>query len=415
MHHNPFYPLRLLEEDGDDPSSTYRLSQTPASSSRGQRRALTLPTASTPPIPGTSYTAPATSHTAPGTAPPDQYALMTSPRTPVTYPERLATPFTSPAAERAYQSVLSSIPSASKYRRYRSSYPLRSTAGLEVIESYAVVLISYARGEDEPTVLLGHRRESIEFSNLIRGLYEPEELHILLSLMSIPERRRLVHHGFDALWNDYWPLSSQPYHSSKARHIARLSYERIRPFLPRLLEIVPSAHTDTEWLFPRGRSRRRGLGEEIAVKEFEEETSLSLRDALKVPVEVYREFYYGSNGSQYATTHYVYMTEAETLPPRRHAPSAIRPWMVSNDFDVVSWFTLDELKGRLNSFRVEMISRMVEVTRAYRRRGNPGVELPSLELSTSSRRSSTSGTSGTPSADCLTPPTSDCFRLKDAS
>jgi 8-oxo-dGTP pyrophosphatase MutT (NUDIX family) len=306
---------------------------------------------------------------------------------PLTYPDRTAPPFASHDLEETYKQILKNIPTTPQKRRIRFSHPMRASTAMEILESYAIVLISYARGDDVPTVLLGRRRESVEFANFIRGMYDAEELYTLLCLMTIEERDRLVKYSFDELWEDYWPINGRQFHLSKARGIAVVAYERVKPYLSRLLEITRSNKKEAEWLFPRGRGTKHNTGEKAAVSEFQEETKLSLERAVRIPIEPYRELYYGSDGLSYATTHYVYITDEELLPPKREAPSAIRKHMVSNDFETIGWFTLLELKDKVNEYRYRMVDKFVNVIDDLKRRS---------EISTSSTCDSSFSLSSTP-------------------
>ena len=394
MFSNPFSPLSLLGDSEKCPDTSSRQPQISSNMSKDKR---TLPQQNirkqTQEIRYRSNSDPIehkkeqTDNNEVNNGP---ISTLTSPRTPIVYPDRIPQPFHSKKEEERYYEIIRSLPVSPKYSVYRTSYPLRSTHGLKIIESYAIVLISFARGEKEPTFLLGHRRESIEMSNIVRGLYDISELYTLLSLISPEERLRLQYCSFEALWQDYWPLNSHMYHVSKAKQVAKLAYDRLKPYLLELLSIVPSTNNDTEWLFPRGRGSKKypvNKGEIIAIHEFEEETDLSLKEAKKVPIEPYRELYFGSNGSTYATTHYVYMTEYERLPPKKQARWAMRPWMVSNDFEIVAWLTLAQLREKLNPYRVDMVESFAKQTMEYRQ---------SLEPRTLSRTNSDNITPSTP-------------------
>jgi 8-oxo-dGTP pyrophosphatase MutT (NUDIX family) len=351
MQANRFAPLLLLaDEHESDAVAPQRSIEVRAGSSSDETRSRTNRTTSDP-LPSGDKPRAMTSA-----------SLPTSPRPPQPqlYADRIPLPFRSEADEREFNALVARVPLVPTSKRWRYSNPVRIMSANPINESYAIVLISYARGDDAPAVLLGHRRETVELANFVRGLYEPRELYTILSLMSVDERRRVLEHDFNTLWNDYWPLNASMFHRSKARSVAEAAYGLVKPYLRRMLELTRSSLEDTEWLFPRGRAKRRSRGEVIAIEEFEEETRLSLRHARRAPIEPYRELYYGSDNQQYATTHYVYVTDVEALPAKREAP-VLRQWMVSNDFDTVGWFPLDQLRRKLNEQRYCMIEGFVEV------------------------------------------------------
>jgi 8-oxo-dGTP pyrophosphatase MutT (NUDIX family) len=359
MQANRFAPLLLLTDEHESNVPTLHGSiETPAGSSSDESRGRTVRTTSDP-LPGSGGRDVGSDRplAAPSASLPT--SMPTSPRAPQVYADRIPLPFRSEAEKQEFAALVSRVPLVPTSKRWRYSNPVRIMSANAINESYAIVLISYARGDDAPAVLLGHRRETVELANFVRGLYEPRELYAILSLMSVDERRRVLEHDFNTLWNDYWPLNASMFHRSKARSVAEAAYGLVKPYLRRMLELTRSSLQDTEWLFPRGRAKRRSRGEVIAIEEFEEETRLSLRHARRAPIEPYRELYYGSDDQQYATTHYVYVTDVEALPAKREAP-VLRQWMVSNDFDTVGWFPLDQVKQKLNEQRYRMIESFVD-------------------------------------------------------
>lgn len=233
-----------------------------------------------------------------------------------------------------------------------------------IIESYAIVLISISR-EDECTVLLGRRRDSIEYSDFIRGLYVPKELVGIISMMTKDEHERILKYDISVLWKDYWPINSEKYHQSRAYSYAKRVYNSNIDAVKQLIKLIGTKREETEWLLPRGRAK--GYKDvdyrEVAIKEFEEETCLSLDKCKKSVIQPYRELYTGSNGDKFATTHYIYVTENEMLPRKKRVDDILRGEFVSNDFDMVKWFTLEECKIKLNNFRygaVEELFRLVK-------------------------------------------------------
>jgi 8-oxo-dGTP pyrophosphatase MutT (NUDIX family) len=379
MHLNRFYPLQTLDVEPENERDTNRRSTlqggvkpSPTASPRGSPDSPRRPETRSPSGSGISRVSRSRSSSeSPTSSSGDEEErsgelgrLLTSPRTPFTYEDRIPLPFLTEADQREYLQILTRIPGMPERKRIRYSHPMRASVSLKILESYAIVLVSRARGDDCPAILLGRRRETIEFANFIRGLYDPGELHAILSLMTRGEREKLLTCRFEELWADYWPLNATIFHACKARHVALTAYERVQPHLVRLLQLTRSTHEQTEWLFPRGRGKRGAQGEEIARREFQEETQLSLADARRTGLLPYRELYYGSDGLTYATTHYVYEIDVETLPAKREAPGALRPWMVSNDFDTVSWMTLSELRTHLNTHRFRMVESSLASLRA---------------------------------------------------
>lgn len=236
-----------------------------------------------------------------------------------------------------------------------------------IVESYAIVLISISR-EDECTVLLGQRRDSIEYSDFVRGLYIPSDLVGIISMMTKDERERVLRYDISILWSDYWPINSASYHKSRAYNHAKRVYNTNIEVVRKLIGLIDSKRLETEWLLPRGRAKDGStVGyEDVAVREFEEETCLSLEKCRKSIIQPYRELYTGSNGMKFATTHYIYITENEMLPRKKRIEGIIRRDLVSNDFDMVKWCNLEECKLKLNVHRYKAIEELFRLVNQRR-------------------------------------------------
>lgn len=269
-----------------------------------------------------------------------------APRVPETYKDRVA-PVLSAEQEIVFSSILTQL-EATKRGPRTFSKPVRRSMRHSSSRSYAIVLVYVP--ETTPTdpatyrVLLGRRRDSIEYCDFIRGLYEYRELPRILSLMTIEERQRSLL-PFSQQWDDYWPLESEKYHKSPSRGEAETMYNIVRPFLEQLLALFPSSRTSNEYLCPRGRMNHfNGDPLAVAVKEFQEETRILLVNTSLAPLPLYDEVYYGSNGKIYSTEYYTVVTRNLVQPESRMVEGILRPSMVSNDFDEVKWFTLEELR-----------------------------------------------------------------------
>lgn len=201
---------------------------------------------------------------------------------------------------------------------------------------------------------LCHRRDTIEYANFIRGVYEPQDIYNICSLMSVMERQKITMFPFERLWEDYRPIGQNRYHT-KYYHFARHKYELIKPFIHEFFNNTISQIVDTEWMFPRGRKERpTDRDQDTAEREFVEETTIPRSSIIPLPVSPITETYRGSNGTLYQTIYYIYTTPTK-IQPAYARTNSIRSETLSNDFTRFQWYDLKQLEKVLNSRRYNMI------------------------------------------------------------
>jgi 8-oxo-dGTP pyrophosphatase MutT (NUDIX family) len=370
LSHNPYYPLSPYSED-DPPIDLEEYSEIKrehrVNNGRELERSPPIPIPKNNSLPHKSYAGSPPLNTIPSTL-----AAI--------YPDRIPASLTL-EQWRAFEVVMKSYIKAKlihdksgrkmyykqKYHHHRR---IPNDTSTPVIASHSIILVNRSNtitNRDTSYVfrfLVGKRRDSIERSDFIRGLYSCKDIFRILSLQTQEERFRSLNYSFEEQWLDYWPLSSQPYHVSNSKVVAQHAFELILPFLRDFYACLPPGKIETEWMFPRGRSVASS-GLDTAIREFEEETELSLKNAAKINIPPFKETYYGSDGRIYSTTYYIYETREMLTPRQKRMPNIIRPNLVSNDFEQVAWLTLDELRhdkgngAKLNPARIGMIEQII--------------------------------------------------------
>lgn len=239
-------------------------------------------------------------------------------------------------------------------RRY--SYPIYRTRRIissekDPVTSYAILPV-HIQGTTRLYSLF-QRRDTIEMTNIVRGLYRYEQLYRSLCLLTKAERKRLLEYGFDALWADYRPLDRRPYYILLYGQ-AKRTFNRLKPCLKQLLDLAESSIEEAEWMFPRGRMNDDKEGSyDTALREFEEETTLSRKLLQRAPIPPITEVYRGSDGVVYKTVYYVHIASKYACSMVK--TGTIRPETITNEFNTHAWLTLDELKTKLNHRRYLML------------------------------------------------------------
>ena len=201
------------------------------------------------------------------------------------------------------------------------------------VTSFGVIAYQRSRADDgRIRVVLVQRRDSLAFSELVRGRYSVTDVAYvcqLLEQMTRGERDMLLSHTFAELWAHFWhtPLAG----SSRYAHEfdeARAKFETLRrgvrlctPIgdaqvsLRSLLAASKSEHTETEWGFPKGRRRIREADADAALREFAEETGLSRADVSTPEAGPFVETFVGTNRVPYRHVYYVCRLRDDATPP----------------------------------------------------------------------------------------------------
>jgi len=160
------------------------------------------------------------------------------------------------------------------------------------IQSYGVVL--YRDIEDEIEYLMVCNKDSYGYLQFVRGRYGKYDLHYIKNLfteMTKTELNKLEIMSFDELWTDLWSEDkfklSSSYHS-RDKEFDKIKYNMLKSgydifgsiiTLKDLIdEVKDKAWIDPEWGFPKGRRSNRETNKECALREFVEETGISIEN-----------------------------------------------------------------------------------------------------------------------------------------
>lgn len=187
------------------------------------------------------------------------------------------------------------------------------------ITSYGLICIKIE--ENTKKYLMVQRKDSLSYTEFIRGKYTLENLDYLLELfsrMTEVERLRIYHYEFDDLWNSLWIDNNmkfnKDYNTSKTKFntlqngytLQRLNGDCIKINLIFIMNKSNSILYENEWEFPKGRRKINESDISCAFREFEEETGI-----LKQYVKMYdnnRQYeciYVGTNNIRYRNIYYI--------------------------------------------------------------------------------------------------------------
>lgn len=158
--------------------------------------------------------------------------------------------------------------------------------------------------------LMVQRKNSLGYLEFIRGRYNTDNIFTLTHLleqMTPQELNDINTKDFDILWNDLWDSNNirnknhhKEYLTSKQKfYQLKLSYGHV-------LSNTKPLFNFNEWGFPKGRRESYESDLVCAVREFEEETTLSENDyVILEKCKSIRENLTGTNGVNYAHNYFL--------------------------------------------------------------------------------------------------------------
>jgi 8-oxo-dGTP pyrophosphatase MutT (NUDIX family) len=186
--------------------------------------------------------------------------------------------------------------------------------------SYGNIL--FRRDGGEPMILMVQRKDSLCYTELVRGKYDPHNetyIQLLVDKCSCKEKQKLKKHDYETLWSDLWMISETSHNNLKYRKnytTGKEKFETIRKCItvshskPINLETIIDRSTTNypgpEWEFPKGRRNPGETNRECAIREFEEETGYKTSDYLYITnIAPFYEEYVGENRVRYKHIYYV--------------------------------------------------------------------------------------------------------------
>jgi 8-oxo-dGTP pyrophosphatase MutT (NUDIX family) len=172
----------------------------------------------------------------------------------------------------------------------------------KILTSYGLVI--YTICQDQTMFLLTRRRDTFSYECILRGMYTPELLIEYVSNTTPDERRRLLSYEFDDLWKDLWVSTRRRLYRTELRKAKECWTQNIS-YIRKLVETAPREGKDI-WDFPKGRRFVEETTHECALREFEEETTLS-KDLVKIVNEAgcYEDNYQGTDHKMYRCVYYL--------------------------------------------------------------------------------------------------------------
>ena len=183
------------------------------------------------------------------------------------------------------------------------------------IMSYGIILFN-----DKNEIIMIERKDSLSYIEFMRGRYyrtdNIEYIKLLINRFSLDEKERILKYSFNELWKKLWinldninkRIKSEYNNSLKLFTKLKNGFNYNNKFinLEILIKESDTNYKYNEWEIPKGRRENYEKNKECAIREFNEETNLSLNDYVIIN-NIYPliENYIGSNNINYCHTYYI--------------------------------------------------------------------------------------------------------------
>ena len=202
--------------------------------------------------------------------------------------------------------------------------------------------------------LMIQRKHSLSYIEFIRGKYDlkdNDKLNRLFKNMCPEEIAKISYLNFDDLWNNLWQQTSKTKTFQKEFKASKLLFEKLisTKQIYNLINIIPDYDTP-EWGFPKGRRNIFEKNLDCALRELEEETSLTNNKFnILHNINCVNEEYVGTNNVQYKHLYYLGYMDNDSIPDDYFEDI--------NNYEVakVKWCSWDEATSIIREYYHEKI------------------------------------------------------------
>lgn len=234
-------------------------------------------------------------------------------------------------------------------------------------------IISYSINKGKIKFLLVQKKYSHSYVALLRGHYNLHDMEYIRALVErlVPlERKKLLDHDHDYLWEKLWSFSNNNVVFKKQRMHAKKKFEELKLgirvgtkkySLRGLIDQIKPKWNEPEWGFPKGKKIYSEKESETALREFLEETGIPDETIYVHPkneiTPIYEE-YRGDDGIYYRHIYYLARSELPGI-------GFTDPWSLTQVAEIakVGWFDSDTAIKMIRPYHTSRISSIEMITK----------------------------------------------------
>lgn len=213
----------------------------------------------------------------------------------------------------------------------------------------------------EVNVLMIRRKDSMSFTEFMRGKYEqedPEYIARLIKNMTLKEQANVACETFETLWRYLWGEDRM----STDFAISREKFNRLDRYA--LVRDNLSEYTEPEWGFPKGRRARGESDLDCALREFAEETNVPRGAFIVLKNIMLEETFTGLNGIRYRHVYFVALLKQPGLVDLKQKFTPMQRREISG----IAWKTMEEATALIRPHYIErqmMLTQLKTILESY--------------------------------------------------
>lgn len=239
------------------------------------------------------------------------------------------------------------------------------------ITSFGIILYRANRAKLE--FLMVQRKDTLCYTEFVRGKYDIKNIGYikkLFSHMTPKEKATLLENDFETVWKQLWVNNTN--NLKKEHNVSKLKFNRLKEGYniksQNVISRVDMQHfvkesshiEEQEWEFPKGRRKLNESDITCALREFEEETTLSRRSLIISDLnKQYEEIFIGKNKLRYRNVFYL------ATQPKSSASGNTRLFDQNNydqikEIKDVQWMDYDQVVSKIvnNVEKMELFRRV---------------------------------------------------------
>lgn len=210
-------------------------------------------------------------------------------------------------------------------------------------------------------VLMIRRKDSISFTEFIRGKYSIQDkdyIQTLIKNMTLKEQALIATEPFEVLWKMVFgdDRSTPDFIAFRERF---MQLDRMA-----LMKEHLSSYTEPEWGFPKGRRMRGETDQACAIREFTEETNIPREAYIVLNNIILEETFTGLNNIRYRHIYFVALTTQPDLVNLKQKFTSMQRREISG----IAWKSFTEIEASIRphySERLGMITQLKSILETF--------------------------------------------------
>ena len=203
--------------------------------------------------------------------------------------------------------------------------------------------------------MLVNRRHSLNYIDFIRGKYNINDLNginNMCSYMSSDEINLIKNEDFNNLWKKLWLKNSYKKKYLEEMNLSKIKFTHLKNL--GLLDNIKSEYSSTEWEIPKGRKNPNETNLQCAIREFNEETTLSLDDYNIIScLDPIHDLFIGTDNKEYKHIFYTSILNTQSVNNMQS--------IINNEIEEVRWCKWSDLNNIIRPYNNSKINILTNI------------------------------------------------------